>query len=304
MYIKISFVALTSRKKSNGEVPLYCYLTSKNDVNRFSSGNSLPVSLWDSNKQKAKGNTNQAILVNKNLDTLKKKVEAIEIKLIQTGEVYSIADVINQLNGRLEKHPKTLMAVYKVKFEKMQKLVGKDYHKSTLAKYLQMANSVQEFIKKEYKLADIQLNKLNRIFLEDLELYLRTTKSMKTITSNKVIQSLKSVIKYALERSWMERDPFIGHQSKSVQTDIIYLTNEQIIKLETNTISQGRLNRIKELFLFSIYTGLHFADAMSLTISNIIVGSDGKPWIEYVRGKTGKKILVPIGLLLVNGMKV
>ena len=54
------------------------------------------------------------------------------------------------------------------------------------------------------------------------------------------------------------------------------------------------LRKIKDLFLFSIYTGLHFADAMSLTKSNIRTGIDGKPWIEYIRSKTGKTIKIPL----------
>jgi len=294
MNIKISFATLSSRLKSNGEVPIYCYLAAKNETNRFSTGNSLPIALWDSKKQKVKGSNNQALLINRSLDELKKKIETIQLKMSQTEGTYSLGDIINQLNGRVEKHPNTLMAVYKVKFDKMNKLVGKDYHKSTLDKYSQMAKSVQEFIKEEYKIADIQLNKLNRVFLEDLELYLRTNKDMKTITSNKVIQGLKSVIRYSLERNWIERDPFIGHKSKSVQTEIVYLTNEQITLLETTILSQQRLTKIKDLFLFSIYTGLHFADAMSLTKSNLIIGIDNKPWIEYIRGKTGRTIKIPL----------
>ena len=46
--------------------------------------------------------------------------------------------------------------------------------------------------------------------------------------------------------------------------------------------------------LFSIYTGLHYADAMSLTASNLVKGIDGKLWIDYVRGKTGKRIQIPL----------
>ena len=48
------------------------------------------------------------------------------------------------------------------------------------------------------------------------------------------------------------------------------------------------------MFLFSVYTGLHFADAMSLTDSNLVKGIDGNLWIDYVRGKTGKRIQIPL----------
>jgi site-specific recombinase XerD len=105
---------------------------------------------------------------------------------------------------------------------------------------------------------------------------------------------LKSIVRYSLERGWIDRDPFLGHKSKSVQTEILFLTQEQITKLETTILSQERLNKVKELFLFSIYTGLHYADAMSLTTSNLVNGVDGNLWIDYVRGKTGKRIQIPL----------
>jgi site-specific recombinase XerD len=157
-----------------------------------------------------------------------------------------------------------------------------------------MAKAVKEFIKTEYKLTDIQLSKLNRPFLDDLELFLRTERGMKPISSNKVIQGLKSAVIYALEREWINRNPFIGHSFKRVETEIKYLSHEQIIELENTVISQPRLELVKQLFLFSVYTGLHYADAMSLTTSNLVNGVDGNLWIDYVRGKTGKRIQIPL----------
>ena len=56
---------------------------------------------------------------------------------------------------------------------------------------------------------------------------------MKTVSINKIIQMLKSIVRYSLERGWIDKDPFLGHKSKSVQTEILYLTHEQVIKLET-----------------------------------------------------------------------
>ena len=77
-----------------------------------------------------------------------------------------------------------------------------------------MAKAVQEFIKVEYKSNDIQLSKIKRPLIDDLELFLRSHRCMKPITSNKVLQGLKSIIIYAMEREWINRDPFIGHSFK------------------------------------------------------------------------------------------
>jgi site-specific recombinase XerD len=294
MNVKTSFVALTSRKKLNGEIPVYCYLSSANETNRFGTNLSIKPEAWDSKRHRARGNSVEAVIFNKNLDKIKEQIKNIVYEALKTDEEVTLNDIKNQMTGNGNRKPSTLMTVYKLRFEKMKTLVGKDYQKSTLIKFNYLANSVQDFLETELKLNDIALNKLNRVFIDDLELYLRAEREMKTVSINKIIQMLKSIVRYSLERGWIDKDPFLGHKSKSVQTEILYLTHEQVIKLETTMLSQERLNRVKELFLFSIYTGLHYADAMSLTASNLVKGIDGKLWIDYVRGKTGKRIQIPL----------
>ena len=294
MNVKISFVALSSRKKQNGEIPIYCYLSSANDTCRFGTNLSTKPEAWDNKRQRARGNSIEAAIFNKNLEKLKEQIKNIVYESIKTNEETSLNDIKNQMTGNGKKKPTTLMTIYKLRFEKMKLLVGKDYQKSTLIKFSYLSNTIQDFLKTELKINDIDLNKLNRVFIDDLELYLRAHKCMKTVSINKIIQMLKSIVRYSLERGWIDRDPFLGHKSKSVQTEILFLTQEQITKLETTILSQERLNRVKELFLFSIYTGLHYADAMSLTTSTLVKGVDGNLWIDYVRDKTGKRIQIPL----------
>lgn len=294
MNVKTSFVALTSRKKLNGEIPVYCYLSSANETSRFGTNLSIKPEAWDSKRHRARGNSVEAVIFNKNLDKIKEQIKNIVYEALKTDDEITLNDIKNQMTGNGNRRPSTLMTVYKIRFEKIKVLVGKDYQKSTLIKFTYLANSVQDFLKTELKLNDIALNKLNRVFIDDLELYLRAQREMKTVSINKIIQMLKSIVRFSLERGWIDKDPFLGHKSKSVQTEILYLTHEQVLKLETTILSQERLNRVKELFLFSIYTGLHYADAMSLTTSNLVKGIDGNLWIDYVRGKTGKRIQIPL----------
>jgi hypothetical protein len=151
-------------------------------------------------------------LLNKNLEDLSIRIKTLLIKLLNSNEPFEISDIINQLNGKKENRLTTLMAVYKIRFEKIKLLVGKDYQKTTLVKFTCLANAVQDYLKEELKVTDINLSKLNRLFIEDLELYLRAKRSMKAVSINKITQTLKSIVRYALERGWIDKDPFIGHK--------------------------------------------------------------------------------------------
>lgn len=294
MNLKISFIALSSRKKPNQEVPIYCYLSSGKESKRFATNLSIHPQNWDTKKQRGKGKSIDTELFNRNIDDLSQRIKTIQYKLLNSNEPFGVTDIIGELNGKKERKATTLMAVYKIRFEKIKLLVGKDYQKTTLIKFTSLANAVQDYLKDELKTSDISLSKINRVFIEDLELYLRAKRSMKAVSINKITQMLKSIIRYSLERGWIERDPFIGHKTKTVTTEIIYLSIEQVALLENTVLAQVRLNRVKEMFLFSVYTGLHFADAMSLTDSNLVKGIDGNLWIDYVRGKTGKRIQIPL----------
>ncbi len=294
MNVKTSFLAITSRRKLNGEIPIYCDISNGTEKSRFGTNISTKLEAWDKKRQKVRGNTIEAVIINSSLDKIKEQIKNIVYEAIKRNEEITPQDVKNRMTGNNDSRPTSLMSVYKIRFENMKKLLGKDYQKNTLIKFNYLANSIQDFLKAEFKTNDIPLKKLNRVFIDDLELYLRAQRGMKTVSINKITQMLKSIVRYSLERGWIEKDPFLGHKSKSVQTEILYLTHEQVIKLETTILSQERLNKVKELFLFSIYTGLHYADAMSLTTSNLVKGIDGKLWIDYVRGKTGKRIQIPL----------
>lgn len=294
MNVKTSFLAITSRRKLNGEIPIYCDISNGTEKSRFGTNISTKLEAWDKKRQKVRGNTIEAVIINSSLDKIKEQIKNIVYEAIKRNEEITPLDVKNRMTGNNDSRPTSLMSVYKIRFENMKKLLGKDYQKTTLIKFNYLANSIQDFLKAEFKTNDIPLKKLNRVFIDDLELYLRAQRGMKTVSLNKITQMLKSIVRYSLERGWIEKDPFLGHKSKSVQTEILYLTHEQVIKLETTTLSQERLNRVKELFLFSIYTGLHYADAMSLTTSNLVKGIDDNLWIDYVRGKTGKRIQIPL----------
>lgn len=294
MNVKTSFLAITSRRKLNGEIPIYCDISNGTEKSRFGTNISTKLDGWDKKRQRVRGNSVEAVIINSNLDKIKEQIKHIVYEAIKRDEEITPLDIKNLMTGNHDSKPTSLMSVYRIRFENMKKLLGKDYQNTTLIKFNYLANSIQDFLKAEFKINDIPLKKLNRVFIDDLELYLRAQRGMKTVSINKIIQMLKSIVRYSLERGWIEKDPFLGHKSKSVQTEILYLTHEQVIKLETSILSQERLNRVKELFLFSIYTGLHYADAMSLTTSNLVKGIDGKLWIDYVRGKTGKRIQIPL----------
>ena len=55
-----------------------------------------------------------------------------------------------------------------------------------------------------------------------------------------------------------------------------------------------RLEQVRDLFIFSCFTGLSYIDLKGLKASDIRISFDGKPWIMTHRHKTDTPVNVPL----------
>jgi integrase len=67
-----------------------------------------------------------------------------------------------------------------------------------------------------------------------------------------------------------------------------------LTELRNTPFSAARLERVKDIFLFSCYTGYAPVDAQGLTKENLIKGNEGDLWIKANRAKTGTRANVPV----------
>jgi site-specific recombinase XerD len=73
-----------------------------------------------------------------------------------------------------------------------------------------------------------------------------------------------------------------------------FLTQEELTSIIKKSFTIERLQIVKDMFLFSCYTGLSYIDAMSLTRANIIKGIDGGKWLLTNRHKTDTVVRLPL----------
>ena len=292
--------------KNIEKAPLYCRLTINKDQKRFSTGINVPFQLWEQELQRVKGKSDIAIKANRKITDLIRNIEAIETAFEKAAENFTVDDLLNKLLGRDTAPFRTLMQVYEYKYDQMKKLEGKEYKSSTVAKSIQLQKPVKKFLKHMYGINDIPLSKIDIRFLNEFEFYLKTELNMAVATYNKIIQKLKAMMKLAFDYGAIQKNAFPSHKFKHERPKVVFLEMDELKVLESYKFRQPRLTLIRDLFLFSVYTGLHYIDAMSLTNRNIIIGVDGKKWICYTRQKTDIEIQIPIlekTQLLMNSFK-
>ena len=102
------------------------------------------------------------------------------------------------------------------------------------------------------------------------------------------------MVNMAITMDWLVKDPFAKYKQHFDKVERFYLTKEELSAIENKKFSIERLQTVKDLFLFSCYTGLAYIDTMNLTAGNIVKGIDGNDWLITSRQKTDTDVRIPL----------
>jgi len=294
MKLNILFTINKSKINSKGLSALTCRLTYLKARKRFSTGISISPHLWNSKKQLIEPPEKDAELLNTQLSLIKTKLNQAFLFLQVKGSDFTVEDIYKQYKGETPKKEFGVIEVYNLHSDRISKLIGIEIKQVTYSKYLESGKHLKGFIRHKFKQKDIQLKALKSSFIANYEYYLKTEKKMQQSTLNKAIQRFRRVVKYAISEDYLDKDPFMLYKAKRIKKEVIYLSPEQLKKLEETDFSIKRIQQIKDMFVFCCYTGLAFKEIDSLKRQDIIVDFDGQLWIRIKRSKTERSYKVPL----------
>lgn len=137
--------------------------------------------------------------------------------------------------------------------------------------------------------------------------YLQDKKYSNNYIGNQIKQ-LKAIMNAALERNLHNNSDFKKRSFSKIseKVDHIYLTQNEIEKIEKTILKTDRHKRARDLFLIQCYTAIRVGDLMQLTSENFKKTKDGMHYLEYLQSKTEKTVQIPlsekfIALLKRNG---
>jgi integrase len=84
------------------------------------------------------------------------------------------------------------------------------------------------------------------------------------------------------------------YRAKIVQTQRVFLYEEELRALMNKEISITRLIRVRDIFLFCCFTGLAYVDVRKIGPQNVFTDEDNRPWIAVNRTKTSAPSNVPL----------
>ena len=283
------------RIDKNNLTQVYARITLNGKRAVMSLNQKVDVDLWDSKRQRLKGNNRTVKTINNYLDEVRSDLVICYRDLKHESRVITPQLV----KARYLDEDKKIHSLDDI-FEYHNDKLGIKLAKKTLCHYKTSQKYIIEYIKSEYDKEDMYLQDLNYEFVIGFESFLRSyhPKHYQGCIGNnavmKHIQRLRRMITLAYHLEWIERDPFVKFKPKMEKKEREFLTKNELHRIEIFSTTIDRLTVVKDLFLFSCYTGISYCDIMDLDNNSVVKGIDGNFWLMANRNKTGTPIKVPI----------
>ena len=291
--ISILFYLKRAKVNAQGLVPIFQRITINGKRIDNSTGKFIDPAKWHTEMSKMRGTSEEARSINGHLEYLKSKIYDAEKNLIKTDIPINSETLKNKLLG-IEERQRTLIPIFKDHNNKIKELVGKEYAPGTLERYNTSLKHTIDFLEWKYKISDIEIDKINHAFITDYEFYLRSIRNCANNTAVKYIKNFSKIIKICLANNWIDRNPFSNYKAKVREVERVYLSEVEIQNIINKDFKTDRLSLVRDIFLFSCFTGLAYIDVKNLTKSHISLGIDGEKWIFTHRQKTETASKIPI----------
>ncbi len=289
--LKVSFYlkreGKTERTKTNPDAvyPIVGKIIIGNTIAQFGSKLKIEERLWNVKSGRAIGKSRVAVELNREINKINLSIHAHYRDILKrTGKVTAI-EVKNAFQG-IATAQKTLLALFGEMMEDFKGRIGIDRAQSTYKQYEVLYKQLKQFLREEYHVEDIPLTELDLPFIEALNFFFRVKRKMNPNTVKARIIKLNKVIRLALHRNIITHPPFEGFELEKTELKNKSLTNNELDLLMQTSLKSGTQRFIRDMFLFSTFTGLAYADLHKLSWKNIITEDDGSLWISANRQKS------------------
>ena len=290
----ILFVAQRGKLKANGKAPIMARITVNRESVSLATRLDVDPARWSGKECRAMGKSSEDKYINEMLEKFRTVIRNRYDELFFRGETITasrLKAILTSQNIEVKK----LLRLFDDFNEDYQKLVGKETSHKTYTRYLLCRRRLAEFMQAKYNVRDILLSDINPKFINDFYIWLRSEDGDNGHNYHmKMIQRFRTVFKVAKDNGWVATDPFGSFKMKMEQTNRQCLTPDELKTVMNKKLPSERLEQVRDLFIFSCYTGLSYTDVQHLEKGDIVRDNAGKLWIDRERLKTGNEFNVPL----------
>lgn len=284
------------RDKTNkkGEAPVFMRLTINGERADASIKRFIEPHAWNSAKGKANEKSRGGKDLNLYLDAISANILRIQRDLELDKKEVSAQIILNRYLGKEQSDRHTLMEVFRAHNEKCRALSGISLAPGTVIRYETSLRLTEAFLRTTYKKEDCYLDEITHQFVEDYDFYLRAVRRCCHNTTTKYLLNFKKIIRIALSKGWMKKDPFAQVHFHFEPVEREFLEKQELKVLLNKEITITRLAQVRDIFCFCCLTGLAFMDVQQLKPEHLVADIHGKIWIRKARQKTKNMCNIPL----------
>jgi site-specific recombinase XerD len=223
--------------------------------------------------------------VNDYLDLLQTKAVQARNKLMALEKPVTADNIKSLVLGKLLEPARMIMDVFRDHNKKMKELIGKEYSEGTMERYDTSYRHTISFMQDTYGVSDMDIQKLDYGFITDYEHWLKTVRNCDHNATMKYLANFKKNVLICVKKRWLTGDPFGEFKMTRRKKRRHPLSQIDLNNIATKKFSHERLSVVRDIFLFSCYTELAYADVEKLKRTDVFIGIDGYKWITCRRKK-------------------
>ena len=223
--------------------------------------------------------------MNRAIDDLTREITG-HYDRIKNSLGFITAELVKNAVKGIGQKPLTLLALFREHNEEFKKRVGIDRIQETYDSYMRSYKHLSAFIQEKKGVEDVTLRSLDRVFYDDFEVFLRSGRNLKPKTVHEHLYRLKKLTMRAVSQGTLRRDPYCRLHPELPKRKSRHMKLEDLKTLMTTPVEKPQLQFVRDMFIFSTFTGLAYADLKKLSVNDITQAEDGTWWIHIHRQKT------------------
>ena len=290
--LSLNYYIKKSDPKKDGSFSILGRMTLNNNETTFYTKVDVLLEDWEA-VSNIKTRNPRALAIQIKLAIISNKADESYWILYKRGSEPTAEDVKNLLIGN-SKIDETLLALFKRHNDEIKAEIGKTLKPCTYNRYVLTAERLAMYLKDKHHVTDIEMRQVTLLFIRGFEYYLRAKFDVQTNMVHRYMQLFKKIVRIAFHSGYMPTFPFENYKLKMDKVHVGHLNDAELKSLMSREFPVKRLEHIRDIFVFSCFTGLAYVDVSKLRKDEITPYIGGKPWILTDRTKNNNLVNVPL----------
>ncbi len=250
------------RKPKNGQdglYPIYLRITVDGKSSELSVKRKCHTSSWNARTGRSNGTKEATREFNAYLDALTQQAYQAKRHLIEAAKDVTSDAIKRNMTGADDEGKRTIMEVFDRHNQRLKALEGTGFASNTVKRYATTLEHTKSFLKWKYNAEDLDIRKLDHETISEFDFWLKSVQKRNHNSTMKYLSNFKKIVLIAVKNNWLPSDPFANFKFTKKPVQRHALTEQELTRIASKNFNNERLQSVKDIFIFSCYTGLEGA---------------------------------------------